>query len=163
MKKTKSQRKREKIIKRKRRIRELESSERKFAIESVNGTEIAYTNRETKDIVTEESIQHIENLSKIAIEQLSIKGRGAFLLLYQTNPNNLVYLKSDEIFKSIKKIIPEAFNYVCKIIHEYDPYKEFIVINIFNYNRIAIAKDALRISDEIQNMDYSEPSSAVDR
>ena len=79
MKKTKSQKKREKIIKQKQRLRALEASENQFVIEAVNDIEIAYANRAFEDIVTEKSIQHISNLSKIAIRQFHKEGPGSFL------------------------------------------------------------------------------------
>jgi hypothetical protein len=59
MKKTKAQKKREKRIKQKHRLKALEASENQFIIEAVNGIEIAYANRASEDIVTEKSIQQI--------------------------------------------------------------------------------------------------------
>ena len=75
--KTKSQKKREKIIKQKQRLKALEASENQFVIEAVNGIEIAYANRAFEDIVTEKSIQHLNSLSKIAIRQSHKEGPGS--------------------------------------------------------------------------------------
>jgi len=146
MKKTKAQKKREKRIKEKRRLKALEASENKFVIETVNGIEIAYADRASEDIVTGKSIQHIENLSKIAIDQFNREGRGSFLIIYEANPNEGVYLTSEKLFECIKQVIPEALNYVRKTVNEYDPQEEFIVINVFSHKRIAISRDALRFS-----------------
>ena len=71
--KTKSQKKREKIIKQKQRLKALEASENQI----VNGIEIAYADRAFEDIVTEKSIQHLNSLSKIAIRQSHKEGPGS--------------------------------------------------------------------------------------
>ena len=146
MKKTKAQKKREKRIKENQKLKALEASENKFVIETVNGIELAYANRTFEDIVTEKSIQHIENLSKIAIDQFTREGRGSFLVISEANPNEGVYLTSEKLFECIKQVIPEALNYVRKTVNEYDPQEEFIVINVFSNKRIAISRDALRFS-----------------
>ena len=146
MKKTKAQKKHEKRIKEKQRPKALEASENKFIIENVNGIEIAYGNRAFDDIVTEKSIQHIENLSKIAIDQFNREGRGSFLIISEVNSNEGAYLTSEKLFECIKQVIPEALNYVRKTVNEYDPREEFVVINVFSHKRIAISRDALRFS-----------------
>lgn len=146
MKKTKAQKKREKKIKEKQRLKALEASENKFVIEIINGIEIAYANRASEDIVAEKSIQQIEKLSKITIDQFNREGRGSFLIIFEANPNEVVYLKSEKLFECIKQVIPEALNYVRKIVNEYDPQEEFIVINVFSHKRIAVSRDALRFS-----------------
>ena len=146
MKKTKSQKNRKKKIKERQRLKVLEASENKFVIECVNGIEIAYANRTSEDIVTEKSIQQIENLSKIAIDQFKKEGRGSFLIIFEANPNECVYLKSEKLYEYIKRAIPEALTYLQKIVDEYDPQAEFIVVNVSSHKRIAIARDALRFS-----------------
>ena len=145
MKKTKAQKKREKKIKEKQRLKALEASENKFDIETVNGIEIAYSNRVFEDIVTEKSIQHVESLSKIAFDQFNREGRGSFLIVFEANPNECVYLTSENLFESITHLIPEALHHVRKIVDEYDPQEEFVVINVFSDKRIAISRDALRL------------------
>ena len=147
MKKTKAQKNREKRIKEKQRLKTLEASENQFVIETVNGIEIAYANRASEDIVTEKSIQHIGNLSKIAIDQFNREGQGSFLIISEANPNAGVYMASEKLFECIKQVIPEALNYVRKIVNEYDPQEEFIVINVFSRKRIAITRDALRFTN----------------
>jgi hypothetical protein len=143
MKKTKSQKKREKIIKQ--RLRALEASENQFVIEAMNGIEIAYANRAFEDIVTEKSIQHISNLSKIAIRQFHKEGPGSFLIVSEVNPDECVYLPGEKLFDCIKQAIPEALNYVQKTVNDYDPQEQFVVVNVFNRKRIAITRDALRL------------------
>ncbi len=146
MKKTKAQKKREKKIKEKQRLKALEASENKFVIKTVNNIEIAYSTRISEDIVTEKSIQQIENLSKIAIDKFNGEGRGSFLIVSEVNPNEAVYLSSKKLFESIKHLIPEALHHVRKMVNEYDPQGEFLVINVFSDKRIAISRDALRLS-----------------
>ena len=146
MKKTKAQKKREKRIKHKQRLKALEASENQYVIEAVNGIEIAYANRAFEDIVTEKSIQHISNLSKIAIRQFRREGPGSFLIISEFNPDEGVYLPAKKIIDCIKQLIPEALNYVQKIVDNYDPQEQFVVINVFNRKRIAIAKEALRLA-----------------
>jgi hypothetical protein len=145
MKKTKAQKKREKKIKEKQRLKALEASENKFFIKIVNGIEIAYSKRISEDIVTEKSIQQTEHLSKIAIDKFNGEGRGSFLIVSEANPNEAVYLRSKKLFESIKNLIPEALHYVRKVVDEYDPHGEFLVINVFSDKRIAISRDALRL------------------
>ena len=146
MKKTKFEKKREKIIEQKKRLKALEASENQYVIEAVNGIEIAYANRAFEDIVTEKSIQHISNLSKIAIRQFRREGPGSFLIISEFNPDEGVYLPAKKIIDCIKQLIPEALNYVQKIVDNYDPQEQFVVINVFNRKRIAIAKEALRLA-----------------
>ena len=110
------------------------------------GIEIAFSNRAYGDIVKEKSIQHVENLSKIAFDQLNREGRGSFLIVSEVNPNEGVYLTSEKLFEGIKHVIPEALYHVMKIVNEYDPQEEFLVINVFSDKRIAISRDALRLS-----------------
>jgi len=148
MKKTKSQKKREKLIKQKQRLKALEASENQFVIEAVNGIEIAYANRAFENIVTEKSIQDISNLSKIAIRQFHKEGPGSFLIISEVNPNEGVYLSGEKLFDCIKNVIPEALNYVQKTVSDYDPQEQFVVINVFNRKRIAITRDALRLAPE---------------
>jgi hypothetical protein len=146
MKKTKSQKKIEKKIKQKRRLKALELSETQFVIEAVNGIEIAYANRVFEDILTEKSIQHISDLSKIAIRQFHRDGRGGFLIVSEVNPNESVYLPAQKVLECIKQVIPEALDYVQKIMNDYDPQEQFVVINVFDRKRIAITRDALRLA-----------------
>lgn len=40
-----------------------------------------FSNRAFEDIVTEKSIQHVENLSSIAFDQFNRDGRGGFLVI----------------------------------------------------------------------------------
>jgi len=148
MKKTKAQKKREKRIKQKQRLKALEALEDQYVIEAVNGIEIAYANRAFEDIVTEKSIQHISNLSKIAIRQFHREGPGSFLIISEFNPDEGVYLPAEKILDCIKQLIPEALNYVQKIVNDYDPQEQFVVINVFNRKRIAIAREALRLAPE---------------
>lgn len=145
MKKTKAQKRREKKIKEKQRLKALDASENKFVIETVKGIEIAFSNRAFEDIVTEKSIQHVEDLSKIAFDQFNREGRGGFLIISEANPNEGVYLKSEILLESIKHVIPEASHHVQQIVDEYDPQEEFVVINVFSDKRIAISRDALRL------------------
>ena len=105
MKKTKAQKKREKRIKERQKLNVLEASENKFVIETVNGIEIAYSKRISEDIVTEKSIQQIENLSKIAIDKFNGEGRGSFLIVSEANPNEAVYLSSKKLFECIKQSV----------------------------------------------------------
>jgi hypothetical protein len=93
----------------------------------------------------EKSIQHISNLTEIAIRQFHRVGRGSFLIVFEINPNESVYLPVEKILDGIKQLIPEALNYVQKVMNDYDPQKQFVVINVFNRTRIAITRDALRI------------------
>ncbi len=146
MKKTKAQKKREKRIKQKQRFKALEASENQYVIEAVNGIEIAYANRAFEDIVTEKSIQHISDLSKIAIRQFHREGPGSFLIISEVNPNEGVYFPAEKILDCIKQLIPEALNYVQKIVNDYDPQEQFVVINVFNRKHIAIAREALRLA-----------------
>ena len=146
MKKTKAQKKREKRITQKQRLKALEASEDKYVIEAVNGLEIAYANRSFEDIVTEKSIQDICNLSKIAIRQFHREGPGSFLIISEVNPNEGVYLSAEKLFDCINNVIPEAINFVQEIVKEYDPQEQFIVVNVVNRKRITITRDALRLA-----------------
>ncbi len=146
MKKTKAQKKRVKRIKQKQRLNALEDTENQFVIESVNGIEIAYAIRAFEDIVTEKSIKHIGNLSKIAMRQFDREGRGSFLIISEANPNEGLYLPAEKLLDCIEQVIPEALNYVKKIVKDYNPQEQFVVINVFNRKRIAITRDALRLA-----------------
>jgi hypothetical protein len=112
MKKAKFEKKREKIIEQKQRLKALEASENQYVIESVNGIEIAYADRAFENIFTEESIQHVSNFSKIAIRQFHKEGPGSFLIISEVNPKEGVYLPGEKLFDCIKNVIPEALNYV---------------------------------------------------
>jgi len=145
MKKTKVQKKREKRIAQKQRLKALKASEDKYVIEAVNGIEIAYANRSFEDIVTEKSFQEICNLSKIAIRQFHREGSGGFLIISEVNANEGVYLSAEKLLNCIKNVIPEATNFVQKIVKDYNPQEQFIVVNVVNRKRIAITRDALRV------------------
>ena len=43
-------------------------------------------------------------------------------------------------------MIPEATNFVQKIVKDYNPQEQFIVVNVVNRKRIAITRDALRLA-----------------
>ena len=146
MKKTKAQKKREKRIAQIQRLKALKASEDKYVIEAVNGIEIAYANRSFEDITTEKRIKDICNLSKIAISQFHIEGPGSFLIISEVNPNEGVYLSAEQLLNCIKNVIPEATNFVQKIVKDYNPQEQFIVVNVVNRKRIAITRDALRIA-----------------
>jgi hypothetical protein len=146
MKKTKTQKKREKRIKQKQRLKALEAPEDQFVVEAVNGIEIAYANRAFDDIVTEKSSQHITDLSRIAIRQFQREGLGSFLIIYEANPNEAVYLPAQKLSDCMEQVIPEALNYVQKILDDYNPQEQFVVVNVFNHKRIAITIDALRLA-----------------
>ena len=146
MKKTKVQKKHEKRIAQKQRLKALKASEDKYVIEAVNGIEIAYANRSFEDIVTEKSIQEICDLSKIAIRQFHREGPGGFLIISEVNANEGVYLSAEKLLNCIKNVIPEATNFVQKIVKDYNPMEQFIVVNVVNRKRIAITRDALRVA-----------------
>ena len=146
MKKTKAQKKREKRITQKQRLKALEASEDKYVINAVNGIEIAYANRSFEEIVTEKSIQEICNLSKIAIRQFHREGPGSFLIISEVNPNEGVYLSAEKLLNCIINVIPEATNFVQKIVKDYNPQEQFLVVNVVNRKRIAITRDALRVA-----------------
>ncbi|MDZ7582105.1 MAG: PAS domain S-box protein [Deltaproteobacteria bacterium] len=103
-----------------------------------------YANRSFEDIVTERSIQNIANLSNIAIRQFHKEGVGSFLIISEVNQNKCVYLAAEKLFDCLKNVIPEAINFVQKIVKEYDPLEQFVVVNVVNRKRIAITRDALR-------------------
>lgn len=144
MKKTKAQKKLIKEIKERKRQKAIMASEQKYHIEAINGIEIAYLHRTIEDIVTETKIQDLRNLSKIAIHQYNEQGRGGFLIISENNPNEAVYFNSEMLLNSIKNAIPEALDYVRKILNEYNAEEEFTVINVLNRKRIVITRDALR-------------------
>jgi hypothetical protein len=144
MKKTKTQKKREKRIRQKQRLKALEASENQFVIEAVDGIEIAYASRALDDIVTEKSTQQITNLSRIAARQFRREGRGSFLIISEANPNEAVYLGAQKLTDCIEQVIPEALNHVRKIINDYNPQEQFVVINVLSKKRIAITTDVLR-------------------
>jgi hypothetical protein len=146
MKKTKVQKKHEKRIAQKQRLKALKASEDKYVIEAVNGIEIAYANRSLEDIVTEKNIKDICNLSKIAIRQFHREGSGGFLIISKINANDGVYLSAETLLNCVKNEIPEAENFVQKIVKDYNPQEQFIVVNVVNRKRIAITRDALRLA-----------------
>ena len=136
MKKTKSQKKREKIIKQKQRLKALEASENQFVIEAVNGIEIAYENRAFEDIVTEKSIQHISNLSKIAIRQFHKEGPGSFLIISEVSakPSSLISVRNKwepnlAMVIAVARPIPLA----APVIKHFLPLKSFIFYQLVHH------------------------------
>ncbi len=124
----------------------LQASETRYVIEAVNGIEIAYAIRSFQDIVTERSIQDICNLSKIAIRQFHKEGVGSFLIISEVNQNECVYFAAAKLLDCLKNVIPEAVNFIQKIVQDYDPLEQFVVVNVVNRKRIAITRDALRLA-----------------
>jgi hypothetical protein len=123
-------------------------SARKFNIESVSGIEIAYTTTSAHDKLSDTHMQHIIKLSDMAAFQFEQEGRGGFLIVSEVSPNQTVYVASQILFDSISQLIPEALNKVQNIVNEYDPQKEFVVINVFNRKRIAITIETKRFHTE---------------
>jgi hypothetical protein len=77
-------------------------------------------------------------LSKIAIRQFRIEGRGSFLIISEANPLQGVYLATQKLLDCIKQIIPEASNYVQNIMNDYDSQEQFVVINVFIANELPL-------------------------
>ena len=144
---TKKQKKREKQKKLNQRSGNNKISEKKFEIKAVDGIEIAYANRTTEDKISGKDVEYIRRLSEMAVHQFNIQERGSFIIISEANPNEVVYLSAAKLIECIKQVIPEALNAVQRTLNDYDPQKQFVMVNVFNRKRIAITTEALRFKN----------------
>lgn len=119
---------------------------RKFNIESVNGIELAHTTITMDETLSDEHEKHIGKLSEIADRKYGSQGRGSFLIVSESHPNQAVYIPVPDLLECIRQLIPEALNRVRDVVNQYDPKEQFVVINVFNRKRIAITTELLRLT-----------------
>jgi hypothetical protein len=120
---------------------------RKFNIETINGIEIAHASITKDEIISDENALHIEKLSDIATRRFHVDGRGSFLIVTESSPNQAVYLSTNDLLKCINQLIPEALSKVNEVVSQYDPQEQFVVINVFNNRRVAITTEIMRFRD----------------
>jgi hypothetical protein len=124
-----------------------EALEGQFVIETANGIEIARAYRTVEDRVSAEGAQDLVGLSELALRQFAKDGRGGFLMIFDVKPNEAVYLEASRLGECIKELVPEATKAVTTVMNDYDPQKQFVMVNVFSRRRIAITIDALRSSN----------------
>ncbi|MGA7877351.1 MAG: hypothetical protein WCA08_16955 [Desulfoferrobacter sp.] len=132
-------------MKKSKRVKEKKQTQpRKFIIESINGIEFAHVAIAPGEVLSDKHEKHVEKLSKIASRQYALEGRGGFLTVSEANPNEAFYLPTPELLECIRQLIPEGLNKVQDIVDQYDPQKQFLVINVFDRKRIAVTSELLR-------------------
>jgi len=115
-----------------------------FEIEMVNGIEIARAGRNADNELPKEGNRYITELSNMAARRFAAEGRGSFLVVHESDPRAAVYLPMAKLAECIDVLIPEALDSVESAVANYDPKKQFVMVNVFSRRRIAITIDAIR-------------------
>jgi hypothetical protein len=115
-----------------------------FTIREVSGIEIATARRNAGDLVPDGGLEQIAVLSEIASRRFAEDGRGAFLVVSESDPRAAAYLPLPKLAECIEVLIPEAANEVESAVKGYDPSSQFVMVNVVNRRRIAITIDSMR-------------------
>jgi hypothetical protein len=115
-----------------------------FEIEKVNDIEIARATRNADDELPKDGNRRITALSDMAVRRFAADGRGSFLVVSESDPRAAVYLPMAKLAECIDALIPEASNAVESAVANFDPKKQFVMVNIFSRRRIAITIDGIR-------------------
>ena len=116
-----------------------------FTIREVSGIEIATARRNAGDLVPDGGHEQIAVLSEIASRRFAEDGRGAFLVVSESDPRAAVYLPLARLAECIVELIPEAANEVESTVKGYDPSRQFVMVNVVSRSRIAITIDSRRL------------------
>jgi hypothetical protein len=116
-----------------------------FTIREVSGIEIATARRNAGDLVPDGGHDHIAALSEIASRRFAEDGRGAFLVVSESDPRAAAYLPLPKLAECIEALIPEAATEVKSAVKGYDPSYQFVMVNVVSRSRIAITIDSMRV------------------